>query len=299
MRRAALLLLIAGAAAGLVADRGATPLLAAAAPSGPAPSGPTQAGPTQAGPSKAGPTEALTPERIEQFLEHADIVQSRPIGKGVTSPWRLTLSDGALTHDAAFQAVDRERENVRFRGGREEKLFRDYYGYNIAAYRLARLIGYDNLVPVSVERTWKGRKGALTWWVDKKWDEDERLKAGVEPPDRDAWDRQIYLARIFTALVQDTDRNLGNQLVTGDFHLWMIDFTRAFRRATTLEKPEYLRKIDRRLFERLKAIEPRQIAEAVRPWVEREELHALTARQKALVSHYTKAIEERGDGVFY
>jgi hypothetical protein len=299
MRRAALLLLIAGAA-GLAADRGAAaPLLAAPAH---AESGQAQAGP--AGVAKAvaatpGPASTLTPERIEQFLRQAEIVEARPIGKGVTSPWRLTLSDGTITHDAAFQAVDRERENVKFRGGREEKLFRDFYGYNIAAYRLARLLGYDDLVPVSVERSWKGKKGALTWWVDKKWDEDERLKAGIEPPDRDRWEQQIYLARIFTALVQDTDRNLGNQLVTADFHLWMIDFTRAFRRATTIDKPEYLRKIDRRLFERLKAIEPRQIAEAVRPWVVREELHALTARKKAIVNHYAKAIEERGDGVFY
>ncbi len=183
----------------------------------------------QAAPSSA--TEPLSPDRIEQFLTTAEIKGGKLIGKGVTSPWRLTLSDGVLTHDAAFQAIDRERDNVRFRGGREEKIFRDYYGYNIAAYRLARALGYDDLVPVSVERVWKGKKGALTWWVDKKWDEDERLKEKIEPPDRDAWERQIYLARVFTALVEDTDRNLGNQLVTADFHLWMIDFTRAFRRS--------------------------------------------------------------------
>jgi hypothetical protein len=272
-------------------------LAAAAAPhaAGPSPSGrPVQVAP------QAAAVETLSPEQIERFLSTADIKSGRLIGKGVTSPWRLTLSDGVITHDAAFQSIDRERENVRFKGGREEKLFRDYYGYNIAAYRLARALGYDDLVPVSVERTWKGKRGALTWWVNKKWDEDERVKAKVEPPDRDAWERQIYLARIFTALVEDTDRNLGNQLVTEDFHLWMIDFTRAFRRSSTIDKPDYLRKIDRRLYERMKALDNRTVAQAVKPFVDREELQALYARLRAIVSHYSKIADERGENaVFY
>jgi hypothetical protein len=34
------------------------------------------------------------------------------MGKGVTSPWRLTLSDGTLTHDAAFQAVDGRKKYI-------------------------------------------------------------------------------------------------------------------------------------------------------------------------------------------
>ena len=137
----------------------------------------TAPAPPQTAPAAAEPS--LSPEQTERFLATAEIKSGRLIGKGVTSPWRLTLSDGVVTHDAAFQAVDRERDNVRFKGGREEKNFRDYYGYNIAAYRLARVLGYDDLVPVSIERTWQGKKGALTWWVNKKWDEDERLKQKV------------------------------------------------------------------------------------------------------------------------
>ncbi len=141
---------------------------------------------------------------------------------------------------------------MRFKSGREELNFRDYYGYNIAAYRLARVLGYDDLVPVSIERRWRGQPGAVTWWVDKKWDEDERLKANIAPPDQTEWEKQVYTARVFTALVQDSDRNLGNQLVTEDFHIWLIDFTRAFRRDRELDTPGIMRRIDRKLFERLK-----------------------------------------------
>ena len=48
----------------------------------------------------------LSSEQIRQFLLSADVVASRPIGRGITQSWRLTLSDGRVTHDAAFQSVD-------------------------------------------------------------------------------------------------------------------------------------------------------------------------------------------------
>ena len=204
--------------------------------------------------------EALpAPDDIETFLREGKIIKSAPVGKGVTSPERLTLQLGDITHDAAFQSVDEERDRIRFKSGREEINFRDYFGYNIAAYRLARLLGYDDLVPVSIERRWRGDTGALTWWVDKKWDEDERLKANIAPPNQAEWEKQVYVARVFTALVEDTDRNLGNQLVTADFHIWLIDFTRAFRRSRTLDKPAIMRKIDRNLFNRLRTLSDREI----------------------------------------
>jgi len=241
-----------------------------------------------------------TPEAREAFLETAEIVAARKIGKGVTNPWRLTLRDGDVVQDAAFQDVDAEKAEARFRSGRSERDFRDFYGYNIAAYRLARLLGYDDLVPVSVERVWKGRRGALTWWIDKKWDEDERQKAGISPPDVPAWERQLYLARAFTALVADTDRNLGNQLVTADFRLWLIDFTRAFRHTMELKTPTLLRRIDRRFYDRLKALRDEDI-DALSRWLDPLARKALMARRDAMIEHFAVLADQRGDlsVVFY
>ena len=117
--------------------------------------------------------QSYPPEAIEQFLLTAEIVGARPIGRGVTNSWRLTLSDGTTTHDAAFQSIDRRKLVARV-GRRTELQFADSYHFNIAADRLARLLGLDDLVPVSVERSWQGRRGALTWWIDEAWDESER-----------------------------------------------------------------------------------------------------------------------------
>ena len=45
----------------------------------------------------------LTKEQIKQFLLTAKVVKSEHTKKGITEPWRLTLTDGTLTHDASFQ----------------------------------------------------------------------------------------------------------------------------------------------------------------------------------------------------
>jgi len=47
--------------------------------------------------------------------------------------------------------------------------------------------------------------------------------------------------RVFSQLVYDTDRNLGNVLISEDWHLWMIDFTRAFRNNPWLENTNIFR----------------------------------------------------------
>src|SRR5205823_1702656 len=53
----------------------------------------------------------LTEEQEKQFLLHAKVIKSRQTNRGVTNPWRLTLTDGALTHDAIFQPID-ERKSL-------------------------------------------------------------------------------------------------------------------------------------------------------------------------------------------
>jgi hypothetical protein len=48
----------------------------------------------------------LTKEQIKQFLLTAKVVNSQQSKKGITHTLRLTLSDGIVTHDASFQAID-------------------------------------------------------------------------------------------------------------------------------------------------------------------------------------------------
>ncbi len=236
-------------------------------------------------PGRAQDAGTLTPQEIEQFLLTAEIVDARPIGKGVTNPWRLTLSDGTLTHDAAFQSIEKRKDVARV-GRKTELKFADSYHFNIAAYRLARLLGLDDIVPVAVERRWADQIGALTWWIDATWDETERKARQLRPPDIQAWSAQLYRMVVFSELIYDTDRNEGNILYTEDWRLWMIDFTRAFRLWHELQRPEDLVSYEPRLFERLVALDKQSLTAAMDGHLRPAEMNAVLARRDLIVERF-------------
>lgn len=241
----------------------------------------------------------LTREEMAAFLQTAKIVRSSTTKKGVTRPSRVTLSDGRLTQDALFQSVDEAKPVQSFQGGRVEIDWRDSWVYNVAAYRLAELIGLGGMVPVTVERTHDRRRGSLAWWITAKWDEQERRKAGAEPPDRLAWTRQIQDMHLFTELVYDTDRNLGNLLITEEWKLWMVDFTRAFRRHTFLRQPQRVQQCSRTLRNRLQALTRDDVVAAVGKYLGPVEVKALLHRRNLLVERLDGLAAERGEATVY
>ncbi len=245
----------------------------------------------------------LTREEMSEFLLKAKVIRSRNTSKGITSPKRLTLSNGALTHDAAFQSVDEHNTVARMRGSAGptvELNFVDHYRYNLGAYAIAGLLGLDYMMPVHVKRRWSGKDGSLSWWVETLMDEGERLKKKVQPPNATEWNQQMYRMRVFAALVRDTDRNLGNVLITPDWKVVMIDFTRAFRLQSALLYSKDLAKIDRTLLPRLEALTKESIRNAVRNELTNAEIDAVMRRRDLIVAHFRKLIAEQGeDRVLY
>src|ERR1700732_1481595 len=125
--------------------------------------------------------QTLTKEQIKQFLLTAKVVKSEQAKKGITQTLRLTLSDGTVTHDASFQKIDEHKPRMELGTGTELN-FVDSYKYNIAAYQLAKLLGIDDMLPVYVERKWKGDTGSLSWWLPVKMDEGGGHKAKLTHP---------------------------------------------------------------------------------------------------------------------
>jgi hypothetical protein len=241
-----------------------------------------------AGQSKATSTPQLTPAEMETFLQKARITDKRDAGAGVTGSLRVTLSDGTLTHDAHVQSVDIAKPV--FEAGQHTELnFKDTYRFNIAAYRLAQLLEI-NTVPMSVERSVDGKSAAVTWWVDDvKMSEKDRLSKKTMGPDPLRTSNQIQLMRIWDELIQNRDRNMGNILWTGDWTMWMIDHTRAFRLGKDLLKPEELTRCDRSLLTRLKALTDASIEKAAGDSLLKGERQAVLERRDRIV----KIIEDR------
>jgi hypothetical protein len=237
----------------------------------------------------------LTREQMRDFLATAKILKGTQTPRGITRPMRVTLSDGTLTHDAAFSPVDERRSIERFPSGRVEFDFVDSYKYTLAAYRLAELVGLDHMMPVHVEREWRGHKGALSWWIDAVMDEGDRLKKKMHPPRPDEWNQQVYRMRVFAQLVADTDRNLGNLLIDAEWKAWMIDFTRAFRKSKTVLAPADLTKCDREVLQKLRTLTTEQVAAATKPYVGPLEIAALMGRRDQIVGIFDRLITEKGE----
>ena len=79
--------------------------------------------------------DVLTPDQKEEFLTKAKITNSKEAKKGVTGTFRVTLSDGTVTHDASVQTIDDYKQSFLNEIG-----FKDTYKFNIAGWKLARLV---------------------------------------------------------------------------------------------------------------------------------------------------------------
>jgi hypothetical protein len=239
----------------------------------------------------------LNKDQIKQFLLTAKVIKSAPAHKGITDTLRLTLTDGTITHDAHFQSIDEHEAMKELASGRMEMNFVDSYKYNIAAYQIADMLGLDDMVPVSVERKWDGKKGSFGWWLPVKMDEADRVKQQIPVPaaDSDDWNKQMYKVRVLDQLVYDTDANLTNVLIGEDWKIYRIDFSRAFRTFKTLKNEKDLVQCDRQLFTQLKALDATELATRTKGFLSKEEVKAVMVRRDKIVSHFQKLIAEKGE----
>jgi len=236
----------------------------------------------------------LTKEQIKQFLLTAKVIDSRPASKGITGTWRLTLSDGTVTHDAHFQSIDEHKSEMKLAAGTELN-FVDSYKYNIAAFALAELLGIDDMLPVYVERKWKGNAGSMSWWLPSKMDEAERHRKKLTAPDADAWNNQMYKIRVFDQLVSDSDPNLTNVQIGENWKIWRVDFSRAFRLNKDLKESKDLVRCDRQLLVRLNALDGKALAEKTKGYLTKDEVKAVMARRDKIVAQFQKMIAEKGE----
>lgn len=241
------------------------------------------------------PAETETPRaRQAEFLKKAGITEAEVVSKGVTETWRV--KDDTLTHDASFQYVDERAAKKTHPGGTVEVDFVDSYRYNIAGYELAELLGLAHMVPVSVERTWRGKRGALTWWVDNVlMDEAAMNKKGLKAPDQKAGASRFIVCVSSTSLIHDTDRNQGNLLITEDWKIWAIDFSRAFRRWPKIQNPSWLMRCDRQRFERLQSLTRESLDEILSHILKDVERDGVWARRGLILEHYKELIRVRGE----
>lgn len=247
-------------------------------------------------PLRAQDPATLTIEQKEEFLRTAKITAEKSAKKGITDTQRVTMSDGKLTHDASVQRIDDHKDVFQGQDGTSEFNFKDTWKFNVAAWKLARLLGIDDMMPPYVDRKFKGDSASYSWWVDNvMMDEEDRTKKSVTAPNLEAWNQEMYVVRVFDQLIYNTDRNLTNLLIDKDWHIWMIDHSRSFRLRHDLRNEKNLVQCDRALLAKMKELDAVTLKKQLSPYVNGEEIKGLLARRDLIV----KFFENKGPGALY
>jgi len=240
------------------------------------------------------PLPFQTDEEVLAHLRTAKVVSMRGVPKGITQPRKCLLEKDGVRSNAVFRDVDEDKAVATLATGERILFFRDSYIFEPAAYELARLLGMDNVPPAVVRRVY-GKNGSIQIFLENAMTEEDRIRQKIRPPDAVRWNQQVFVMRVFDNLVANMDRNAGNILIDKDWKLWLIDHTRAFHRSESLREPDKVRQCERKLFERLKALNPEEVKRQLKPYLRTSEIDSLLKRRDKLVALLEKLIEERGE----
>ncbi|MCU0302546.1 MAG: hypothetical protein MUC56_00590 [Thermoanaerobaculales bacterium] len=231
---------------------------------------------------------------IVAMLRTAEIVEQRQMSRGVAGNLRVLLDHDGVRFKAVVRLIDvNEREETG--SLRMVVKYRDSHIFELAAYELSELLGIGR-VPPTARRGAAGFDGTIQIWMEGTTPEDIMLAEGrLQPPDRTSWWHQKSIMWVFDALIANTDRNQGNLLIDGDWNLWFIDHTRAFRETSVLFDSAHLDHCERRFWEVLQTTPDEAIRERLGPYLTGRELDSLLLRRGKLVKHFAKRIKKHGE----
>lgn len=257
----------------------------------------------------AAPLSALAqflPEEIaqrpaqEEFLRTAEIVKAEPIGEGVTKPYKLTLRKDGVEAVAAWKNPKGLQQG-----------YLEGWQYEIAAYRLDKLIGL-NMIPPAVERDYNGQPGALVWWAKNKYSLLKVMENNIPIPAeaKTRYDDMKYLTRAWDSLVANEDRTQQNVLYTEDWRTIIFDHSRAFRSSGEFAKrlmfgrdgiktmasgsPILFRRLPRWFVDRIKGLTFDSIRGAVGDTLTDAEIRAVLVRRDLILKEVAQMIAEQG-----
>ena len=236
-------------------------------------------------------------EEIEQFLSTATVVSMKKIPVGVSDPRKLLLAGQGVRLHAVFKHIDLKERNRRDTTAGKSKTYlvwRDWYGYDIAAYHVDRLLGNDR-VPPTIGRKIKRYDGSVQIWLEGVITENERRENGFDPPSIARFNQQKQIMHVFDNLVGNRDSNLGNALIDRNWRLWLIDCSRCFGTSEELLYPQAVTHCERRLWKVLRELDEHGVTRRLAPYLSKAEISALMVRRDKLVEHIQALIDEWGE----
>ena len=217
-------------------------------------------------------------QEIEAFLRNAKM----NVPKGLS----VVMDDGTMQHRAFLHTNDESAVPLQ--------RYRDTWKANVAAYELARMLEI-NIIPPYVEGKVDGKPASLSWGLDDViMDEVQRNQRNVQPPDLEAWSKQMYVVRVFDDLVYD-GRAPSDLLITRDWQAWIIGPSQGFRPNKNIQNPQNLVKCDRKLLAKMRTLNKDVLTSKLGKWLTKEEIGALDARAGKIVEFFDKEVAAKGE----
>jgi hypothetical protein len=219
---------------------------------------------------------------FEAYIRAAEIERFEDVPIGVTRPKRAFLKPGGLVASIAWKVLPPSRRTGYW----------ESYKSEIAAYELDKLLGM-NMVPVAVEKRWKGQTAAAILWLSpiRQWKE---VQASPKPV---KWNREAILMKMFDNLIGNPDRNMGNLLVDDDWNLFLIDHSRAFLDSKDL--PVKMERIDRDVWDRMLALDEAALTAALGNWVDRRSIRAIVARRDRMTAAIDRLVRNSSEAAVF
>lgn len=243
-------------------------------------------------------SQVIQGSELEEFLREANIVGSKTLSIGITAPKKLTMVRNDVTRYAVFKSIDEYKAMMKFEDGRIDSNFQDSWKSEIAAYEIDKIIGLG-MVPATVERTYKGQKGSVQFWVDSMMSETERLNKKVKAPDAEDWNRRMFKTRVFDNVVYNTDRNLQNLLITEKWEIILIDHSRAFRPFEFLKSPKDLERFSLTMLAGLQRLTMENLTEKTGQYLPKPQIQGILKRRDAVLELAKKTAAQKGEEAAY
>ncbi len=219
---------------------------------------------------------------FEAYLRTAEIDRFEEIPVGVTRPKRAFLKPGGPVASIAWKALPPSRNTGYW----------ESYKSEIAAYEMDKLLGMT-MVPVAVEKKWKGQTAAAILWISpvRQWKDVRDLPKPVK------WNRQAILMKMFDNLIGNPDRNMGNLIVDDDWNLFLIDHSRAF--VDSKDLPVKMERIDREVWNRMLALDEPGVTTALGTWLDSRAIRAMIARRDRMKAAVDKLVANSSEAAVF
>jgi hypothetical protein len=223
--------------------------------------------------------------KLEKYLKTAEILEVEIDNiEGRTAPWHVILDDGETTRQALFKYVNRPRPTH----------LPDSYHYEIAAYKLSKLLNYPVIPPV-VEREIKETAGSLQVFLEGCFSLSQHQREDVDPPNSKKLSDDLSELAVFENLVFCGRNPEDVYIQAKDGKVWRVDFSEAFEEFVELDPENDFARCSKTLFQNLKKLKKSEIESLLHSHVNDEEINALLKRKDLIIDKIMLLIEEKGE----